>query len=201
MTLVDQISSLATRIGTEVKSKTPVIRFNKAVRADPKPYPVLYSWFGNVSDGTAPSTFNTGQAATAAPGAVAPTISSGRLIASGSGVRASYYRSPALGATVTRVGGRFSLRPGTATRTGGGTAAIAITAVAIDITSGVNTNMSCHFRTTSTAWAFSVWTQGVGEVVLDSGTYPTPLTVDSATEYEMQAWITGTSAIFELPNG
>jgi len=178
-----------------------LVGLNKSARADPKPYPVLYSWFGNVSDGSAPSAFDTEQAASSAPGGVAPNISSGRLIASGSGVRASYYRSPALGATVTRIGARFSLRPGTATRTNGGTAAIGITAQAIDISSGVNTNMSCHFRTTATSWAISVWTAGVGEVVLDSGTYSTALTVDSETEYEMRAWINGTTIKFDLPSG
>ena len=161
--------------------------------------PELFSYFGDDENAySVVPKFDSGQEATAAG---APwSIAGGTLVPLGSGVRAAYYRSPDMGSVVTRVGGRFRLLPGSGTRTGGGTACIAILNGLIDPAS-ITVDMAAHFWTTSTAWAYTVWQAGVGQTVLASGFYSTPLLTDWSTEYELQVWLNGTTATFDLPDG
>ena len=161
--------------------------------------PELFSYFGDDENAySVVPKFDSGQDATAVG---APwSIAGGTLVPLGSGVRAAYYRSPDMGAVVSRVGGRFRLLPGSGTRTGGGTACIAILNGLINPAS-ITVDMAAHFWTTSTAWAYTVWQAGVGQSVLASGFYSTPLLTDWSTEYELQVWLNGTTATFDLPDG
>lgn len=170
-------------------------------RKNPK-RPALYEWFGDKADGTPPVLFDTGQVADwdASP-SVAPDISGGYLGASGSGARASYYRSPSLGATVTEIGGRFVIIPGSATRTTNHAAVLGISTAPIQLSGGITVDMSCHALFYKEGWSYGVWLHGVGFAVLAGATYLVPLVDDGITEYEATVYINGNIATIFSPDG
>ncbi len=201
--LTSDISGNASWQTPVTSSDLPVLRF--LGRNDPRPNPLLSSSFERLPDGAMPGTFDTGQTTQEfefSGTTRSCTVTDGKLAGAGTGAGATYLKTPDLGATITRIGSRFVFSPGTATRTGGGTAAIAITTQSIDASNAPTTlGMSCHFWVTASTWAYTVWEPGTGQVILLNGSFAVPLTVDGVTEYEFQAWLSGNTATFDLPDG
>ena len=177
-------------------------------RSTPRATPELWTVFAGKANGSAPTTFDSGQPATVTlgpTGSAAPQISNGVLTSTPSGTgNAAYYLSGTLAGTVTRIGGRFVFSGGS---TNTGSALLGITNEQI-VSSGGNVtvpDMSCHFAITPTAWTFGVWAGpnhgNSGLVTLASGGFATSLNIDGVSEYEAQVWIVGNTATFDLPDG
>ena len=172
-------------------------------RADPQPLPVLVSSFARIPNGSAPTAFDSGQLASVTlSGAVTLGVEDGHLVAdpSGAGTQAAYYSSASLGSTVTRIGARFRMKPGEGTRTAGGTVAIAITQYDWSLVPLASQNMPLHISYGNGGWNIGVIVAG-SLSVLDSGVPVTPMLIDSSTEYEIEAWINGTTMTVDLPDG
>ncbi|WP_032376759.1 hypothetical protein [Rhodococcoides fascians] len=201
---VDDQSNLPDPVRTRLKGELdgrypPTQAVNFTDRGDV--IPTLFSYFGNKPNVYSPPTQFDSNHAMSFSGNSSPVVAGGTLLGVGSGPRAMYARTPNMGERLTRIGGRFRLLPGTGTRTTGGTVCLGIADDLIDSSAGVNVSMPCHFLTTARTWYYTVWTEGVGQVVLATGDYATPLLTDYAAEYEMQCWLNGTTAVFDLPDG
>jgi hypothetical protein len=161
--------------------------------------PLLFERFNDKADGTPPLLFDSGQVAdwTLTP-AVAPAVSGGVL--GSSAVGASYYRSAALGATCTEIGGRFTITPGSATRTTAGSAVLGIGTGPVVTSGGVVINMSCHALFYKEGWSYGIWESGA-YVALAGDTYLVALPDDGVTEYEACVQINGTTATIFSPDG
>ena len=86
----------------------------------------------------------------------------------------------------------------------GATACLAVTndRMVDGLTNSATIGMSAHFLTTPTVWVYTAWEPGTGMVVLLSGAYATPLAVDNGvTEYSMELWLKGTTAVFRTADG
>lgn len=178
-------------------AQATLFRFNR--REDYRPMPVARVSFADKADGILPN-FDTGQTPVVGLNGVNPVTSSGRLIATGTGNRASYYSTPSLGANVTRVGARFVFIP-QASSTFAGTACVAITNIPMD-SQNTALKMGLHFWTTRYNWAVTVWDGSAGgQAVVVSEYYSAPLPTDGITEMTMEAWIIGNKCVFILPDG
>ena len=171
-------------------------------RGTPRALPELYSVFAGEADGAAPTTFDSGQAASVyVNGTPAPVVSSGQLVASptGSGVQACYFKGT-LSGVGTRIGGRFTFPAGS---TSTGAAALAITNASLS--SETATDMSCHLVIAPTSWTFAVWAGpnngNTGIQYLGGTDFNPPLATDGLTEYEAEVFINGTTAEIHLPDG
>lgn len=173
-------------------------------RRDPR-LPLLFEGFDGKADGTPPVLFDSQQVADWDTSASAlPTVLNGYLGAAGTGARASYYRTPNMGANITEIGGRFVIFPGSATRTANGSAVLGIGTAAIVVSGGVTIDMPCHVLFSKEGWTFGVWNHsGGGFIPLDSKTYLVPLPDDGVTEYEaaVQLDITAGKATIYSPDG
>lgn len=117
------------------------------------------------------------------------------------GSSAAYLCTTDLGANVKHAKMRFLIAAGSGGT--GGTACVAVTSQQmVDGLSGqAATSMPCHFWSTPTTWAFTVWTPGTGQVILANGTYATSLIKDTSTEYSLEVWLNGNTAIFIAADG
>lgn len=182
-------------------------------RSVPRATPELWAVFADHADGSAPAAFDSGQAATTtlgATGSVAPTISGGVLTATpASGSQTAYYLQGRCADVVTRIGCRFVLKPnpvsGATTNCG---PIIGICNTEVTNVGGVETipDISFHLSVVSpTSWSAAVWAGpnngNTGLTIIAEGPFAAPLAVDGETEYEMQAWIVGDTATFDLPDG
>ncbi|MDV8023682.1 hypothetical protein [Rhodococcus sp. IEGM 1330] len=168
----------------------------------------VYSDFTSLPDGTAPSTFATGQAASVAP---VPDPSMNLRIANGKltfapsidGPAAAYFRTGDLGKPVTSMGMRwtFTAQPGGTP----GVAAMAITDRLADPLGGASPLMPLHFIVTRDGWNYSVspGTSGGGAelITLAAGTFNSPLAEDGNTIHEVRICIQGNTATIDLPDG
>lgn len=169
------------------------------------PLPEIYINFDGKRDGPAPFKTDTGEDMeifqfSSGSAGYKQVLKDGVLVNNpGTNVNtdASYWRGTAKD-IVKRIGARFCFKPGTTT---GGAMCIAITNAQLTNAQGV-ANMSVHFLTSPTAWAYGVWDNANGGfVVLANGAYDLPLAIDGVTEYEMEAWIVGNTAYLDTPDG
>jgi len=183
-----------------------------------RPVPAIYSYFAdtaNISSG-APSTFTSGQtSSTVLNGGTGCNfaVENGYLTLANplpsTGGSVAYFLSPTLGATVTHIGGRFSFTnsSGVFTYAGSldpnGTFCIAVTNAVLNLSS--MPDMSVHFYTTPYNWAFGVWsgadTGNGGFISLATGSYSFAAGMISGFPYEMECWLSGTTAYLRLPDG
>ncbi|WP_143545897.1 hypothetical protein [Rhodococcus sp. 14-1411-2a] len=168
----------------------------------------VYSDFTALPDGPAPSTFETGQAASVAPvpdPSMNLRIANGKLTfaPTGGGPAAAYFRTGDLGTPVTSMGMKwtFTAQPGGTP----GVAAMAITDRPADPLGGASPLMPLHFIVTRDGWNYSVspGTSGGGAelITLAAGTFSSPLSEDGNTIHEVQIDIRGNTATIDLPDG
>ncbi|UCZ58634.1 hypothetical protein [Mycolicibacterium phocaicum] len=174
-------------------------RFTFGSRGSGQRLPELWSSFVGLADGTAPTAFTTGQAASTfrfstGTELMRPVINDGALYSgwSAAGTAAGYYRGQ-LSGNVTRIGQRFRFKPNTAgSPTVAGGAAMAICRTQLT-DAGVPT-MALHFVVSPTLVQVGFWNgadepgaDGLTNVVAQ--TFSNQLRVDDRSEYEMEAWI------------
>ncbi|MFJ4652682.1 hypothetical protein ACIP5Y_15585 [Nocardia sp. NPDC088792] len=167
------------------------------------PLPQAFSYFADLPDSAgSPGALSSGQEVLTATTGGSWRVSGGYLTLSSTppaGVSDCYFGTPNLGSIVTQVGGRFTF-----TTTGpNGVAALGICNRPINFKS--MPSMAMRFFCTPTTWAFAV-SAGVdngntGQVVLASGSLALPGGMIPGTQYEMQAWIVGSTATLRLPDG
>ncbi|WP_157225949.1 hypothetical protein [Rhodococcus sp. AW25M09] len=168
----------------------------------------VYSNFTALPDGPAPSTFETGQAASVAP-VLDPSmnlrIANGKLTFAPTvdGPAAAYFRTGDLGKPVTSVGMKwtFTAQPGDTP----GVAAMAIADRPADPLGGASPLMPLHFIVTRDGWNYSVspGTSGGGAelITIAAGRFSSPLAEDGNTIHEVHIAIRGDTAAIDLPDG
>jgi lysophospholipase L1-like esterase len=152
-----------------------------------------------------PTTAKTGQTMGYVGSGAPALMANGRLYAAnGSGVKALYARSADLGSAVHHLGARFVFKAGS-----GGTGGLVCIGITTEMVTGgftpVSIDMPLHVWSTKTTWAITIWNGsnhgGSGQAILASGTYAIPLAADDTTQYEIEAWINGTTITARLPDG
>jgi lysophospholipase L1-like esterase len=152
-----------------------------------------------------PATAKTGQALGYVGSGSPAVMANGRLYAAnGSGVKALYARSADLGSPVHHLGARFVFKAGS-----GGTSGLVCLGITTEMVTGgftpTSIDMPLHVWSTRSTWAITIWDGsnhgGPAQVILASGSYPIALDADDVTQYEIEAWINGTTITVRLPDG
>lgn len=117
------------------------------------------------------------------------------------GVNAAYCGTPDLGSKVNHARMRFTVNAGYGGNQGSACLAITNDIISDGLPNSSTVGMAMHLFSTMTGWAYTVWVPGTGQVPLKTGTFSTPLVKDLKTQYVLEAWIIGNTAIFITPDG